>query len=121
MNETPTPRERSAGMSRDAKIWMVLAIPIIGLLLLAIPSLVPPRMKAAKNTCPNQLRQIDGAKQQWALKHDKTTNDTPTEADVRRYIKNNVFPRCPDRGVYTIGRVGELPTCSIKEHCLPPP
>jgi hypothetical protein len=69
---------------------------------------------AASESCYNKLRQIDGAKQAWADEHHKTTNDTPTWEDLRGYLKTVPFT-CPNGGTYTLGQIGELPTCSIPE------
>jgi hypothetical protein len=66
--------------------------------------------------CINNLRQIDGAKQQWALENNKTSNDVPTMDDLRIYMgrgPQGVIPRCPGGGTYLLGRVGEDPRCSI--------
>jgi hypothetical protein len=76
--------------------------------------------------------QIEGAKEQWALEQSKTTNDTPTWSDLSPYIYwsgftnrwfTNGIPVCPEGGIYTLGRVGELPTCSLGDkkpnHKLP--
>jgi len=73
---------------------------------------------AAVNNCINNLRQIDAAKQQWALENNKTADATPTEVDLKIYIKGNALPTCPTNGKYTIGKVNELPTCSVTGHTL---
>jgi hypothetical protein len=72
-----------------------------------------------RNTCINNLRQIDGAKNEWALEKRKQNGTAVTEADITPYIKGGVLPKCPGGGKYTIGKVGELPTCSIAGHALP--
>jgi hypothetical protein len=77
---------------------------------------------ADQNACINNLRLIDGAKQQWALENKKQITDTPTWDDLRPYIgrgPNGELPTCPDGGVYTIGTVGEKPTCNVPGHVLP--
>ena len=104
-------------MSQKAKI-VIFGIPIICLLVaIAIPNFARSRVITAKNSCINQLRQIDGAKVQWALANHKLTNDAPTWDDLRSYFIRARLPlECPDGGVYTIGRVGELPSCSIAKH-----
>ena len=46
----------------------------------------------------------------------EATNDAPTWDDLRPYFPytwSNSIPVCPDGGVYTIGRLGENPKCSI--------
>ena len=84
---------------------------------IAIPNFVKARATAQQNTCINNLRQLDAAKQQWALENGKTTTDTPTKDDLLPYLKQ--WPTCPAGGTYTIGSVGENPTCSIPKHRLP--
>ena len=77
---------------------------------------------AERNTCINHLRQIDAAKQQWALENNKTADAVPTAQDIAPYIKldaNGNIPGCPSGGTYTIGAVGVPPTCSIPGHVLP--
>jgi len=78
--------------------------------------------EAARNTCINRLRQIDAAKNQWALENGKTDGAIPTAQDIAPYIKldaNGNIPGCPSGGTYTIGAVGVPPTCSIPGHALP--
>jgi hypothetical protein len=75
---------------------------------------------AAGNPCINNLRQIDGAKQQWALENQKTAEAIPTVQDITPYLRGGVLPACPQAGVYTINAVNALPTCSIAGHALPP-
>jgi hypothetical protein len=74
---------------------------------------------ARRNTCIGNLRLIYAAKQAWALEKNKTDADLPTEEDLLPYIKGGVFPACPSGGVYTIGTVGQPPTCSVTGHVLP--
>jgi hypothetical protein len=76
---------------------------------------------AQRNACINNLRQIDAAKQQWALVNSKTDEAIPTAADLLPYLKGGVFPVCPSGGTYTISAVGLPPTCSVPGHVLPPP
>lgn len=73
-----------------------------------------------RNTCIANLRLIYAAKQAWALEKNKTDADVPTEQDLLPYVKGGVFPVCPAGGIYTIGAVGQLPTCSVSGHVLPP-
>ena len=75
---------------------------------------------ARRNACVNNLRQIDAAKQQWALVNSKTDVDVPTLQDLQSYLKGGVLPVCPGGGTYTINAVGLPPSCSIPGHALPP-
>jgi hypothetical protein len=69
--------------------------------------------------CINNLRMIDGAKQQWALEHQKSPNALVTEADLRPYLQSNAVPVCPGGGVYTLNPVNMRPICNIPGHALP--
>ena len=72
-----------------------------------------------RNADINNLRQIDAAKQQWALENGKKVGDLVTEADITPYLSGGKIPKSPAGGKYTIGKVGENPTCSIPGHELP--
>jgi hypothetical protein len=85
---------------------------------IAIPNFVKARDTAQMNACINNLRQIDVAKNEWALENNKKSTDTPTQNDLAHYMKNGQFPACPKGGIYTIGAVGEAPICSIPGHQL---
>jgi DNA repair exonuclease SbcCD ATPase subunit len=69
--------------------------------------------------CINNLRLIDGAKQQWALEHQKPASALLTAADLTPYVKSNALPVCPAGGVYTLNPVGLAPICNIPGHALP--
>jgi hypothetical protein len=77
--------------------------------------------RGKKSACINNLRMIDGAKQQWALGNQKTNSDVPTWSDIQRYLGRGDLevPRCPSGGNYTLGAVSNAPTCSIPNHALP--
>jgi septal ring factor EnvC (AmiA/AmiB activator) len=71
------------------------------------------------NACINNLREIDAAKQQWALENNKTAGAVPTAQDLLPYLADGLFPVCPSGGIYTINAVNVPPTCSIPGHVLP--
>jgi competence protein ComGC len=97
--------------------WAIFVIPL--LLAIAIPNFVKAKETAEANACINNLRQIDAAKTQWALEHSKTSDDTPTVNDLTPYFKDHQMPVCPEGGIYTIGKVGNEPTCTVEKHKLP--
>lgn len=91
---------------------------IVAFAVIAIPNFIAARMTPSQNSCVNNLRQLDGAKIQWALENHKTTNDIPTFADVAPYMKLPLL--CPQGGTYTVGRVDESPKCSFGgTHVMP--
>ena len=75
----------------------------------------------AVQRCQNQIRQLQAAKLQWALDHQKTAEVTPTEKDIAPYLPGELMPGCPSGGKYTLGQVASVPACSVTGHVLPPP
>ena len=66
-----------------------------------------------QSSCMNNLRQIEAAKNEWALETGKAAGAVPTDQDLLPYLTGGVFPVCPSGGVYTIGAIGTPPSCSI--------
>src|SRR5262249_4209565 len=65
------------------------------------------------------LRNVEGAKQQWAMEHNASSNAVVTWENIHPYIgrgPSSPLPKCPSGGSYTIGTVSEAPSCSMKEH-----
>ncbi len=88
---------------------------IVVFAVIAIRTYVRAFTTPAANACVNNLRQIEGAKQQWAIEYRKTTNDTPSWDDIRPYfgsLTNSALLKCQHGGTYTIGKVGEDPKCT---------
>jgi hypothetical protein len=98
--------------------WAVLFIPLM--MAIAIPNFVKARDVSMQNACINNLRQIDAAKNQWALENNKKPGDVPTAQDLSPYLKGGFTSlHCPANGTYNIEPVGQNPTCSIPNHALP--
>jgi hypothetical protein len=94
------------------------AVPAV-LAAIALPNFAKAKETSQKNTCINNLRMIEGAKQQWALANNKSQSDIPSWEDIKVYLgRGKGALRCPQGGEYTIGAVGELATCSIPGHAL---
>jgi prepilin-type N-terminal cleavage/methylation domain-containing protein len=104
-------------------VEIMIVVAIIGLLAaIAIPNFVKARKTAQTNTCINNLRQIDGAKQSWAIEKGKTSTDAPVATDLQPYLGRgdagtlgSVF--CPLSGAgnlsgYSVNSVGVAPTCN---------
>lgn len=102
-------------------VEVMIVVAIIGLLAaIAVPNFVKARETSRMNACINNLRQIDGAKQQWALEAKAAPTATPTDNDLYGaglYIKTE--PACPASGTYTIGSLANAPTCTVANHVLP--
>lgn len=124
-------------------VEIMIVVAIIGLLAaIAIPSFMKARTTSQKNACINNLRQIESAKDQWAIEHGGTNGAVvaTNAADIwdalvglqSGYIKTN--PACPAgsdanakgtqaRAIadYTPNAIGVSPVCRIvaTEHMLP--
>jgi prepilin-type N-terminal cleavage/methylation domain-containing protein len=115
-------------MRRDEKgftlIEIMIVVLIIGILLaIAVPNFVKARETSRTKSCISNLKQLDAAKEQWAMDNKKTTGDEPTMANLvgsDNYIK--MEPSCPSGGAYTINVIGTNPACSLAAsgHTLTP-
>ena len=100
-------------------VEIMIVVAIIGLLAaIAIPNFIRARATSQQNACINNLRQIDGAIDEWALETGQQNSAQPTSTLVQPYIKlnsNNSIPGCPAGGTYTYGKVGAVPqiSCSL--------
>ena len=70
-------------------------------------------------TCVNNLRQIEGAKQQWALENSRPQGSVVGQQDITAYLPSKTFPTCPAGGAYTMNPIGLNPLCNIPGHVLP--
>ena len=93
----------------------IFVIPLLAAI--AIPNFVKARTTAQMNACISNLRQIDGAKQQWALENKKRETAVLTAQDLEPFLKATLH--CPAGGIYSINPIGQKPTCSIPNHELP--
>jgi prepilin-type N-terminal cleavage/methylation domain-containing protein len=105
-------------------VEILIVVAIIGLLAaIAVPSYVRARDNSQQNACINNLRQIDGSAQTWALENRKQSSDPYTLDDVKPYLKMDSkgnIPACPAGGVYNPGAaVSTSPTCTIPGHVFP--
>lgn len=98
--------------------WAFYTITLLGVLAaIVVPNVVKARGTECKNACVNLLRQIDGAKEQWALEM-KLPEGTPADANaIAQYIKGG-WPACPGGGVLTAGAIGAPPLCTLPGHSL---
>ena len=111
-------------------VEIMIVVAIIGLLAaIAIPNFIRARTTSQKNACINNLRQIDGAKQQWALEQNQSSKAKVGSADIQPYLGRAAgqLPLCPSGGPsatfstsYTLGDLSTAPVCKVvATHKLP--
>jgi prepilin-type N-terminal cleavage/methylation domain-containing protein len=108
-------KNRTSNNKGFTLVEIMIVVAIIGLLAaIAIPNFVRARTQSQKNACINNLRQIDGAVQQWALENKQAATVTPSTSDVLAYLKSSVI--CLSGGTtfadsYSLGAVSAKPSC----------
>jgi hypothetical protein len=108
-------------MSRKEQLLVFAAATIFisaFLAFIAVPNFLRARQTSSVNACINNLRQIDGAKQQWALENKRDRGDVPNWKDITPYIGRKGDGSdiiCSHGGSYsnTLGPVSNAPTCSV--------
>ncbi len=106
-------------------VEIMIVVAIIGLLAaIAIPNFVKARTTAQTNACIANLKQIQGAIEQWALETKKGPTSAVTLTDISgsssNYIKQavNTELKCPASGTYAVTTVAVNPTCTVAAHTL---
>lgn len=74
---------------------------------------------SSKNACIANLKQMDGAAQQWALENKKTDADLIVPLEAAQYLKGGVLPTCPHGGKYWFNVVSNPPYRTVTGHSLP--
>src|SRR6266705_937414 len=99
-------------------VEIMIVVAIIGLLAaIAIPNFVKARTTSQANACINNLRQMDGAAQEWALEMKQQSSASVGTTDITPYIKltsAGAIPACPGGGTYGASwAVSTHPSCSL--------
>lgn len=91
-------------------VEIMIVVLIIGILLaIAVPNFIKARQNSRLQTIVGNLKQIESAKEQWAMDKGMTSTDEPAEADlVPEFMK--VWPTGPVTGDYVANALNEDPT-----------
>src|SRR5215469_15106719 len=112
-----TPVQRRSGFTL---VEILIVVGIIGLLAaIAIPNFMRSRAASQQNACINNLRQLTGAVDQWALETGQSVGAAPpSNVDLTPYIvlnSSSSIPQCPSGGTYNVFNVSAVPqvACSL--------
>lgn len=97
-------------------VEMMVVVAVVGLLCaIAIPNFVKARGLSRLRICVNNLRQIDAAKDQWALEKSKSTGGACTMDDIMPYLRRTE-PKCPvGSTAYIVNVIGTSAECNSGE------
>ena len=95
-------------------VEIMIVVLIIGILMaIAVPNFIRARESSRRSSCVANLKQIDSAKEQFAMDNKLASGDAITAGALWAaggYIKTQ--PTCPSGGTYTVAVVGTNPACS---------
>jgi hypothetical protein len=77
------------------------------------------RSTSGRAACLANLKQIDGAIQDWAFENKRGANAAVTLSDLQRHLKGSSIPQCPAKGTYIVSTVSEPPKCNLNGKLCP--
>src|SRR5258707_12960880 len=110
-------KNRTARKGGFTLVEIMIVVAIIGLLAsIAIPNFVKARNTAQTQACITNLRQIEGAINEWALENKKQDSDPVTLENLKgtggpralniKMEEYGHIPGCPPGGAYNLSTVG---------------
>ena len=102
-------------------VEIMIVVAIIGLLAaIAIPNFIRARTTSQTNTCIDNLRMIDAAKQQWALEQGQVGTALPQPTDIQPYLGRGggELPTCPADPQNSFTTSYNMQNCQTPPLCL---
>lgn len=96
---------------------MVVTMLLVLMAAIAVPSYIRSRTRAQTEACIENLRQIEGAKDRYAIEMGKVNGDTVDSTDIVPFFLKKL-QGCPASGQYEFNPIGFAPTCNISGHEL---
>lgn len=95
---------------------------LIAWIAIVIPSGVGRRRTIPRNACINNLRQLDGATQQWILESAKAPTNTPTWSEIKPYLGRDTEAslkryHCPEDPSKSFSTSYILGTATVPARC----
>jgi Mg-chelatase subunit ChlD/uncharacterized protein involved in exopolysaccharide biosynthesis len=113
--KTVAPEEFVQQQPRESS-WLVPLGAAAAILLLAaivIPNFAGSRESSQANSVINNLRILEGAKEQWALENKKSATDMVSLGDLMPYLKGNEVPQTVLGENYIVGTVSDPITADL--------
>ncbi|HEX3627335.1 MAG TPA: von Willebrand factor type A domain-containing protein [Verrucomicrobiae bacterium] len=92
--------------TQSLAVAAIIIFVICGLAAISLPNFVKARATSQANSIINNARQIDAAKNEWALETHKPADAVPTSNDLTPYLEGNKI-RSVAGEKYVLGRVSE--------------
>ena len=93
---------------------MVVLVILALLITIAIPYALRARHTARARSCVCNMRQVDCAKQQWAMEYNKVGTSVPAWVDIEPYISSaGAQPLCPEGNIaYVLTEANAKTVCT---------
>ena len=116
--QTPRPKVKELSWLKRIEIRplfpVLVILAVLGIVVaLSVPNFIKARSTSPANAIVNNLRQLDGAKQEWAMEHHEPADAVPTMDDLKDYLKGDVSKSIAGEK-YDIGKVSEPVTADLE-------
>lgn len=91
--------------------YIVTIFTILLITAIAIPNFVKAREQSQEHACIANMKQIEGAKEHWALEGNDVSR-APSPSELMKYFPGKL-PECPSGGHYEYNNLETLPECSV--------